>query len=139
MLTVAAGDFNPLGNGFREKIITNHCQLKQVVKKPTRGTAILDLILSNAHSFYEEPKVLPPLGNSDHNIIVWRPKIQTSNKGKTKKIVNRPIKDSGLQLFENLISRQSWTAVYNSPCINSKVEAFLTCPSSRSENMVEKY
>ena len=58
--TVAAGDFNRVGNGFQKKIITNHCQLKQIVRRPTRGTAILDLILNNAYSFYEKPNVLAP-------------------------------------------------------------------------------
>ena len=51
-------DFNPVGNGFQEKIIINHCQLKQIVRRPTRGTAILDLNLNNAYSFYEKPNVL---------------------------------------------------------------------------------
>ena len=123
---VVAGDFNSVSNGFQEKIITNNCRLKQVVKKPTRGTAILDLIFSNAHTLYEEPEVLAPLGSSDHCMIVWRPRVRTVNKNITRKIITRPIKNSSLQLFEDLISRQNWPMVYNSPCINSKVDAFLS-------------
>ena len=126
---VTAGDFNAPSNGFQEKIITNHCQLKQIVKQPTRGTSVLDLILSNIYSFYEKPRVLAPLGRSDHCIIDWKSKVQFTNKSKTRKIITRPIRDSSLQLFEELISRQSWSMVYNSSCINSKVDAFLNATS----------
>jgi hypothetical protein len=123
---VVAGDFNSVSNDFQEKIITNNCRLKQVVKKPTRGTAILDIIFSNDHTLYEEPEVLAPLGSSDHCMIVWRPIVRTVNKNITRKIITRPIKNSSLQLFEDLISRQNWPMVYNSPCINRKVDAFLS-------------
>lgn len=74
--------------------------MKQVVKKLTRGTAILDLKLSNANSFYDDPKVLPPPDSSDHSNIVWRSKIQASNNGKTKKIATRPTKDSGFSYLK---------------------------------------
>ena len=58
---VVAGDFNSVKNGFQEKIITNNRRLKLVVKKPTRGTGILDLIFSNACTLYKEPEVLARL------------------------------------------------------------------------------
>ena len=80
---IASGDFNPTSNGFKERVIINHCQLKQVVKKPTKGTAILDLILSNAHPFYVKPKVLGPIGCSDHCVIEWKSKEQLHDKNKT--------------------------------------------------------
>ena len=73
--------------------------------------------------------MLAPLGSSDHCIIDWRSKARMGNSNKTRKIVTRPIKDSSLQLFEKLVSRHSWSMVYNSPCINSKVDAFLTATS----------
>ena len=28
---IASGDFNPINNEFKERVIINHCQLKQVV------------------------------------------------------------------------------------------------------------
>ena len=121
---IASGDFNPTSNGFKERVIINHCQLKQVVKKPTKGTAILDLILSNAHPFYVKPKVLGPIGCSDHCVIEWKSKEQLHDKNKTRKIKARPIKESSLWLFDDYISLQNWSAVYNAPCVNSKVEVF---------------
>ena len=41
--------------------------IKQVVDKPTRGAAILDLIITNLHHSYQSPQILAPLGSSDHN------------------------------------------------------------------------
>jgi hypothetical protein len=34
-----AGDFNSVSNGFQEKIITNNCRLKQVVKGTNKGNS----------------------------------------------------------------------------------------------------
>jgi hypothetical protein len=48
---IITGDFNPLSNGFQERVLKNHCKLKQVIRTPIRGKAILDLILTNAHAF----------------------------------------------------------------------------------------
>ena len=51
-------------------ILSSH-NLKQVVKVPTRGTAIFDLIITNQPNLYEPLQVLAPLGSSDHNIVTW--------------------------------------------------------------------
>ncbi len=55
--------------------------LKQIVKKPTRKDALLDLVLTNIGSYYKEPMILPPLettdmnevGESDHNAVLCMP------------------------------------------------------------------
>ena len=39
-----AGDFNPTGNGFNPKILTKHCDLKQIIKKTARNANILDFV-----------------------------------------------------------------------------------------------
>ena len=44
---IVAGDFNPTSNGFQNRCLKAHCNLKQVVKKATRGNNILDLIFTN--------------------------------------------------------------------------------------------
>ena len=56
------GDFNML-NTFR---LQNGFKLKQIIKFPTRGQNILDLILRNLKSFHGDPIKLPPFGLSDH-------------------------------------------------------------------------
>ena len=63
---ILAGDFNrcPVST------ILRHFTLKQIVKQPTRGNAILDLILTNMSNFCNTPLVLPPIGLSDHNSVL---------------------------------------------------------------------
>ena len=56
-------------NHFNYRVLCRHCSLKQTVKQPTRGSAILDLILSNMHKWYKEPEILPAIGLSDHQSI----------------------------------------------------------------------
>ena len=65
------GDFNDLP----VEEICNTCKFKQIVKKPTRKKATLDLILTNAKNYlYETPMVLPKIGVGDHNSILVKPK-----------------------------------------------------------------
>ena len=40
----------------------------QVVNKPTRGDAILDLIITNMNDLYHTPNVTSPIGRSDHKL-----------------------------------------------------------------------
>jgi hypothetical protein len=57
---IAAGDFNPDSNGLNIRTITHQCHIKQIVKTPTRGNAVLDVIIMDIHKFYEDPEILPP-------------------------------------------------------------------------------
>lgn len=61
------GDFNNLDIS---DLLNNH-NLTQLVDQPTKGSAILDLIITNMHSYYSKPTVLAPIGTSDHNALVW--------------------------------------------------------------------
>ena len=53
---IIAGDFNKLNIKLR------NFQLKQLVRSPTRGSNILDLVLTNLHIFYDPTsiEILPP-------------------------------------------------------------------------------
>jgi hypothetical protein len=79
-----AGDFNPTSNGFQIKSISNMCHLKQVVKNPTRGTNMLDLIFTNC-GFFKPPEILAPIASSDHATIVWKSTLQEQKKMLRKK------------------------------------------------------
>ena len=88
---IVAGDFNLTGNGFNPKILTEHCSLKQVIKKPTRNANILDLIFTNKNSYFEHPEILALISSSDHNLIIWKSKIQIPRKNIKRKIKVRPV------------------------------------------------
>ena len=85
---VLLGDFNDFDIS---NILSSH-NLKQVVKVPTRGTAILDLIITNQPNLYEPPQVLAPLGSSDHNIVTWSPSLENTNSQERTKFVKRRIR-----------------------------------------------
>ena len=77
--TIILGDFNlssvnwetmvgdACGNNFIECFQDNY--LVQVVDKPTRGTKILDLVLTNIEHCVRDVEVGETLGNSDHHIV----------------------------------------------------------------------
>ena len=74
------GDFNRLDIS---SILINH-GLKQVFSYSTRGNAILDLILTDLHKYYEKPVILAPLGSSDHNSVLWVPASNCKSPGSNK-------------------------------------------------------
>lgn len=122
---IAAGDFNPSSNGFQINLISKHCQLKQLVKAPTRGTAVLDLILTNVATWYENPSVLAPIAASDHCVIKWQPKDRSKDKNILKKIKVRPLRQSSLREFNEYLKFYDWSPVLHAVCTNSKTDLFL--------------
>ncbi|CAB3989052.1 Hypothetical predicted protein [Paramuricea clavata] len=66
---IVMGDFNQ----FDTKRLCRNSSLKQIVKKPTRGIATLDLILTNIKRWYKDPDILPAIGQSDHMSIMLYP------------------------------------------------------------------
>ena len=64
------GDFNQ----FDTKRLCRNSSLKQIVKKPTRRNATLDLIVTNIKCWYRDPDILPAVGQSYYvhlkNLIV---------------------------------------------------------------------
>ena len=77
---VILGDFNypdvnwdnlsgvAASEAFRDTI--NNCFLTQMVRRSTRGSSILDLILSTDPSIFENVEVIEPLLGSDHNAVM---------------------------------------------------------------------
>ena len=74
------GDFNrcPVTSLLR------HFTLKQIVKHPTRINAVLDLILTNMSDACDSPKVIAPIGLSDHNSVICTVKKCKSANGYKK-------------------------------------------------------
>ena len=66
---VLLGDFNDFNIS---NLLPCH-SMKQVVDQPTRGTSILDLIITKLFHLCQKPHVLAPLGTSDHNSVRWLP------------------------------------------------------------------
>ena len=76
------GDFNNLDIS---DLLTGH-DLNQIICEPTRGSAILDLVITNLQQFYKKSLILAPVGTSDHSVINWYPDDSSSQpRGKVIK------------------------------------------------------
>ena len=129
---IIAGDFNPMSTGFQSRRLKIHCNLKQVVKEPTRKNNILDLIFTNIAKFYVCPDTLAPLSSSDHNIVIWKSKktSQGTNKGKTVKVKVREIKQTNTNRFGFFLENFDWNQVLWEEGVDKKGQTFLECTNS---------
>ena len=126
---IAVGDFNPTGNGFHPKSITRHSKLKQIIKEPTRGSNILDLVFTDISAMFESPRILAAVGSSDHaTVLVWS-KVNAPKKKATRKVIVRPLKKSSLQAFDDYLKQIDWSPVFFEDHVDNKVKVFLelTC------------
>ena len=90
--------------------------LRQMVKNPTRGLKILDVILSNLHCFYDDPQIVPPIipdcANkgvpSDHSGVFATPLTNTNQQrcAKVKKYI-RPLPKSLIEIFGQKLENQT--------------------------------
>ena len=69
-LVLITGDFNYRSTGFNTKYIQRSIGLFQIIKVHTRDNVTLDWCLT-------KPIKLPPLGNSDHNMICLKSPFKT--------------------------------------------------------------
>lgn len=97
-------DFNRLD----VKSIKKHFRLKQIVKKPTRRNAILDLVLITLHIYYDAPLSFPPFGLSDHNIVTAEPKVMDKSLCATKLLLKGDRRASRRAEFGWYLSPVEW-------------------------------
>ena len=122
---ILGGDFNPASNGFQQKRLERHSNLKQIVMHPTRDTSTLDLIFTNMAHCYQTPAIVAPLSTSDHNIIISKSKCNISEKGNTVKIKVRKFRQQQLERFDALLANYDWSSVLNISGTDEKVDTFL--------------
>ena len=98
------GDFNRLDV---TPILDSYGALKQIISTPTRNGAILELLITDLHTFYHPPTTLPPLqvdddkvgADSDHDVLLMAPS-ENSHYAEDrirKSVLRRPIPDSRMQ------------------------------------------
>ena len=117
---IITGDFNRLNTGR----LQNHFNLKQLVKFPTRGDAVLDLVLTNMSDHLSSPQCFPPFGLSDHCTVIVQPKRRESNQHTRKSITIRDIRVSKKICLGRYFSNIDWSIVTNRPTCEGKFKAF---------------
>ena len=105
---IIAGDFNRLDVNSLKK----HFRLKQIVKKPTRKDAILDLILTNLYEVYDNPKTFPAFGLSDHNTITAQPK-NRQNERTIKFVFKRDKRESRKAVLGRYLCNIDWPGLFS--------------------------
>ena len=127
-----AGDLNRLG---LSPIISLSANFEQVVRVPTRlnPDAILDPIITTMRKFYLDPVTKPPIRNdegngqpSDHLIVLFEPisRLVDCQPRVYETIQFRPITDSGILMFGQWLSDQTWDEIYSNQDCNKKAEVF---------------
>ena len=102
-------NLNPTSNSFQNRCLKAHCNLKQVVKKATRGNNILDLIFTNIADFFQIPCILAPLSTSDHCIVIWKPRdSRYSTKGSVLKVKRRDTRQANMSAFRSALENYDW-------------------------------
>ena len=136
---ILAGDFNQ----FKHQRVCSSFGLKQIVKQPTRGNSILDKIFTNISKYYDCPRVVAPIGLSDHNSILLEPLKSYANFGSRSTRLVRDSRPSNRKLVREKLSQVNWSPLYSmqscdeqfqffSSTVNSIVETFLPLKKMKS-------
>ena len=114
------GDFNQLNDTHLRNYL-----LGQVVRRPTRGRAVLDKIFTNMSTLYCEPVILAPTSHSDHNTVLFEPASSFKfEKGKMVSLVMRANSLCDKDFLSHSLSNFDWTPIYLQPTCQSKCEFF---------------
>ena len=116
---IITGDFNHLNPGQ----LCQRFSLRKLVKMLTRGQNILGQFLSKMGELYCEAQLLPPLGRSDHQCILFSP-LNQQRHGKAISRSVRTFKPDNLRSLGLKLNLESWSAVYEASDVDEKVEAF---------------
>ena len=95
----------------------NNCFLTQLVRSPTRGPSMLDLVFCNDPSIFYDVEVIEPLLGSDHNSVLCTLKFDTHEqrlKNSTSQVFNFVRAD--WDLYCEIIGRVEWDDMFLSSC-----------------------
>ncbi|XP_012562875.1 uncharacterized protein LOC105847690 [Hydra vulgaris] len=97
---------------------TNRYSLIQNVDQPTRENSILDLILSSFSSFISNLGIEPPIGTSDHNVIIFTPNLSCLYN-KTELPVQQFFcwKNADYQVINKYLKLVDWRIIFQT-CFN---------------------
>ncbi|CAJ0965440.1 unnamed protein product [Ranitomeya imitator] len=129
--------------GNRFLLITKKNYLSQLVQNPTRGAALLDLILSNRPDRITNLQVVGHLGNSDHNIVQFHLSFTRGTcQGVTKTLNFRKAKFDQLRDALNLVDWDNILRNKNTDnkwemfkkILNRQCKRFIPCGNKRTRN-----
>ena len=117
---------------------------RQLFLQPTRKDKTLTIVITDLHSYFQEPFIIPPVPidsgasgvPSDHQGVLVLPITSSSTPHKTKKSITvRPVTESSLERFGQKLVMETWDFMDPALSPTALVESFqLHCTS-----LVEQY
>ena len=115
------GDFN----SFKDSYIKSSFNLKQIVTKPSRKSAILDCIYTNFSDYYETPSIQPAIRLSDHRVIICKPYTSIKHQQSTVSYHwARRMGQNERTFYADAITKHDWTPLYNIQSCEEKLSNF---------------
>ena len=111
-------------NKMKLNLLCSRFNLKKVVRSPTRGTNVLNQIITNMSELYNEVAHLPPIGRSDHQCLLYHPNAKENIKPCSRKV--RLMKPNKLISLGVKLDQEDWNPVFNAQDIDEKVDKFTT-------------
>ena len=78
----------------------------------------------NLNDSYEQVQHLPPIGRSDHQTLLFKPKIGEKTKPIVRRI--RQMKPENIRSLGLKLNLESWDAVFDTSDVDEKVKSFMT-------------
>ena len=100
--------------------------MKQLVRVPTKGDQILDLMLTNLPHLYDKNSVemCPPFGLSDHNLIILHPKNRLPQGSSRRSVRKRDTRYSKRNELGRYLSYCDWSILNSLTNCEGKVQLF---------------
>ena len=117
---VIMGDFNQ----FDHKRLCRNTSLTQIVKKATRGNAILDLIFTNMKHWYNTPEILPAIGQSDHMSIFFQSLNRQQRPNTTTKVWIPKRNPWNIKAIGRFLNDLDWSVLTFLPSCQEKCDFF---------------
>ena len=117
---IITGDFNR----FPDYLISSQLQVSQLVKNPTRDSALLDKLFTDKPVLYPECSIASPIGNSDHSSIIAHPDTWRYDKGQVTTVFTRVCGHNENVQFATELSSVCWRNLYFVDDVSLKVKIF---------------
>ena len=127
---IISGDRNNIEIPVLESIDPS---LKQIVTQPTRGSRILDVIVTNLWKYYNDPVILPPImpdkpgmgAPSDHSGVLATPLASHTQQSRRTKVFKtiRPLPESLTITFQSKLIDINFSTILGME-VNQMVETF---------------
>ena len=136
-----SGDKNNLDE---KNILALNPDFRQMVSQNTRKNKILTILITDIHSYYHVPQIVPPVPvdvpgqgvPSDHNGVLAVP-ITTKDSLRTtesRKVKVRPLPDSLIREFGSILVHEDWSFLAPEMTSTELVDSF----EKHTSNLIEK-